>query len=110
MHLFELANPDPIITKLVAISDQLKSDIDSGKIDSDMSTEKLLNYFRKYDVALDKSDLYDMIKKPPLKGIITNIKDDKVIFKGHSEPPKPKPSENEKIVKQMAKKATKLPK
>ena len=48
-----------------------------------------------------------MIKKPPLKNIIHNIKDKKIIWKGYEEPRMPeKVSDN--IVKSMAKKASKL--
>ena len=107
MHLFELANPDPIITSLVAVSDQLKSDIDSGERDPKMSVDELLDYFQKYDLTLDRNDLYKMIKKPPLKSVISNIKGDEVVFKGHSEPEEPTDSQNQKIVKQMATNAAK---
>lgn len=106
MFLFELDN-DPFITKLVGVTSQLKGEIDSGKKKSDWTVEELLNYYRNFDIIVDKSDLYDMIKKPPLNKSIANIKGDKVIFKGQQEQVKAEPDENEKIVAQMAKSAMK---
>jgi hypothetical protein len=82
MRLFELAGPDPIVTRLVAITDQLKSELDSKKIDPQMSVDQLLKYLSDYDIVVDVSDLYNMIQKPPLKNIIDNIQGDQVIFKG----------------------------
>jgi len=82
MRLFELAGPDPIVTRLVAITDQLKSELDSKKIDPQMNVDQLLKYLSDYDIVVDVSDLYNMIQKPPLKNIIDNIQGDQVIFKG----------------------------
>jgi FMN-dependent NADH-azoreductase len=82
MRLFELAGPDPIVTRLVAITDQLKSELDSKNIDPQMSVDQLLKYLSDYDIVVDVSDLYNMIQKPPLKNIIDNIQGDQVIFKG----------------------------
>jgi hypothetical protein len=48
-----------------------------------------------------------MIKKPPLKDVITNIQGDKVIFKGAEEPVAPDQDTNQKVVKSMADKAMK---
>ena len=48
-----------------------------------------------------------MIKKLPLKSLISNIKGDEVVFRGHSEPEEPTDSQNQKIVKQMATNAAK---
>lgn len=106
MRLFEFA--DPIITKLVAVSDQLKTDLTQDQTKSDMSVEELLDYLQKYDITIDKMDLFNMIKKPPLKNIIQNIQGDKVIFKGFQEPEAPD-DQQQKVVQQMAKKAVDLP-
>lgn len=108
MRLFELSQPNPLITKLVAISDQLKTDIDNGEIDPKMSVDELLEYFRNYDITLDVTDLYDMIKKQPLKKLISNIQGQDVIFKGLSQPESPdQTDQNQKIVQQMAQSAMK---
>jgi hypothetical protein len=107
MFLSEIAEPDPKITRLVTIVNQLKTDVDNGKMKSDWTVDQLLNYFRKYDIIIDKNDLYKMIKKPPLKNAISNIQGDKVVFKGQEgEIPdieSTTPDDQKKIVAQMAK-------
>jgi hypothetical protein len=107
MFLSEIAEPSPKITRLVTVVDQLKTDLDTGKIKSEWTVDQLLNYFRKYDIIIDKTDLYKMIKKPPLKNVISNIQGDKIVFKGQAgktpvvEPTTP--DDQKKIVAQMAK-------
>jgi hypothetical protein len=106
MRLFELAGPDPIVTRLVAITDQLKSELDSKNIDPQMSVDQLLKYLSDYDIVVDVSDLYNMIQKPPLKNIIDNIQGDQVIFKGHDETqPAPDQTQSQQVVGQMAQSA-----
>jgi hypothetical protein len=110
MRLFELAE-NPIVTKLVAITDQLKTDLEQENILPNMSTEDFLQYLQEYDINVDINDLYNMVKKPPLDKLISNIKDGEVIFKGFSEETNPEQDKdkNEKIVQKMAKSAqTKL--
>jgi hypothetical protein len=106
MRLFEFAG-SPLLVKLVATTSQLKSEIDSGKAQSDWTVPELLQYYRDNDIVIDKSDLYTMIKKPPLNQSIENIQGDKVIFKGQTPEQEAGPDENQKIVQQMAKNATK---
>lgn len=106
MRLFELDPIDPFITKLVTVSDQLQTDLEDGKKDPSMTVDELLNYFQQYDIVLDKQDLYNMIKKPPLKKLISNIKGDEVVFKGFGTPDTPE-DEKKKVVKSMADKAAK---
>lgn len=108
MRLFELASPDPLITRLVAISDQLKTDLERGEIDPNMSTDELLSYLANYDIVVDIKDLYNMIQKPPLNNVISNIQGDVVVFKGHDEGTGEQPEDqNQKVVKQMAQRAIK---
>lgn len=108
MRLFEFDQPDPLVTKLIAVSDQLHTDLDDEKTQANMTVDKLLQYFQKYDIVLDQSDLYNMIKKPPLKNLISNIEGDKVIFKGFGEPEgEDRPDEKRKMIKAMAAKAAK---
>ena len=104
MRLYEFA--DPMITKLVAIADQLKSDLEQGEADPNMSVPDFLQYLKKYDIIYDKTDLYDMIKKLPLKNLISNIQGDKIVFKGFGTPEAPPEDESQGIVAGMAKKAT----
>ena len=109
MLLYEFASPDPLTVKLVAVSNQLKADIEQGKQPKDWTVDGLLDYFRQNDILLSKSDLYNMIKKPPLNQVIANIKGDDVIFKGQGNDldVDTDQSQNDKVVDQMAKKAMK---
>lgn len=103
MRLYEFA--DPMITKLVAITDQLKSDLEKGEADPNMSVPDFLQYLKKYDIIYDKTDLYDMIKTLPLKNLISNIQGDNIVFKGFGTPEAPPEDESQSIVAGMAKKA-----
>lgn len=109
MRLFELDDTKSMATTIVAISDQLKSDLDRNKIDTkDYTLDKLLSYFHKYDVIIGKDDLFNMIKKDPLKGVISNIQGQKVVFKGHEEEKvSAKPEKEKETVSKMAHKAMK---
>ncbi len=108
MRFTEFAEPNPLVPKIIAVSDQLKSDMESGQIDSNMSVDELLGYFQQYDVVLDKAGLINMVKNPPLKNIISNIKGDQVVFKGFDDMDQPTDDgENQKIVKSMAQSALK---
>lgn len=110
MRLFELDDTKAMATTIVTISDQLKSDINRGKINpKNWNLDKLLDYFHKYNVLIGKEDLFSMIKKDPLKKVIKNIQGNKVVFVGHDEEKVDTggPEKSEKIVKDMAKKAMK---
>lgn len=82
MRLYEFDPANSLIPKIVAVSDQLKTDLSDEQLQSGMSVDELLTYFQKYDIVLDKMDLINMIKKPPLKNMIGNIQGDHVVFKG----------------------------
>ena len=105
MRLYEFAGPDPMATRLVAVADQLKSDLEKGEADPNMSLPDFLQYLKKFDIILDKTDLYDMIKQLPLKNLITNIQGDRIVFKGFGTPEAPPEDESKKIVAGMAKQA-----
>jgi len=107
MRLFELENGFDDAT-LVAVVDQLKTDLEDGKLNFGMTTDQLLDYFQDYDIILDVTDLYNMIQVPPLDKVIDNIQGDEVVFKGQNDSENPdQESEQEKTVAQMAKKAMK---
>lgn len=107
MRLYEFA--DPIVTRLVAITDQLKTDLETNEVGPEMTTDQLLDYFAKYDIVVDVTDLYNMIQKPPLKNVISNIQGDNVVFKGYETPNEVEPqNDSDKVVAQMANKANKL--
>ena len=110
MRLYEFASNDKLlVTKIAALSDQLHNDIKNGRITPNFTTDMLLDYFRKYNVVLDKKDLYNMILTYPLKNIISNIQGDQVIFKGMPQQPaapdSPPPEQSKEIVSKMAHKA-----
>jgi|694.fasta_scaffold02599_27 hypothetical protein len=107
MRIFELDQIDPRATALAAVTDQLKSDLDAGDISPEMSLEELLKYLRKYDISLSNQDLYNMIKRPPLNKLISNIKGDQVIFKGYDLGVSAPVDQQKKVVQQMAKRAIK---
>ena len=108
MFLFELDGADPLSTKLIVLSNQLKADIENGEIDpSSYTTDEFLQYLQDNgDIVLDVTDLYDMIKNPPLNTIISNIQGDKVVFKGHDDTqPSPDETQSQQVVGQMAQNA-----
>lgn len=109
MRLFEFQLDDPLRVKLVAASNQLKSKMEETNANEPMSTNAFLSLLQdKYDITIDKSDIYDMIKKDPLKNIIDSIEDDKIVFKGMKRAKSEVPNDNsEQIVAKMAKRAMK---
>jgi hypothetical protein len=105
---FDRDQDSAMVSQIVALSNQLQQDVESGEVDADNYTvDQLLDYFQQYDVILDVNDLYNMVRVPPLKGIITNIQGDKVVFKGHqgATAEKPEGGDSDKTVQQMAKRA-----
>lgn len=111
MFLFEFDQDSALVTKIVALTGQLKQDLEDGKIGDDFTLDQLLDYFQRYDVILDANDLYNMIKVPPLKTVIKNIQGDDVVFVGQSEssPKYDAPASDDKeTVAKMAKRAMKI--
>ena len=82
MRLYEFDEASVKISKIVALANQLKTDLESGKISPGYTVDNLLRYFYMYDVILDRKDLYSMIQTPPMREVISNIQGDEVIFKG----------------------------
>lgn len=108
MRLFEFDNNDPLRVKLTAVTSQLQSDLKNANSEDPMSTNAFLNLLRKNDIVIDKTDIYDIIKKEPLVHFIKDIEDDNVIFKGQVLAKQPiDTDDSEKIVAQMAKKQLK---
>ena len=108
MRLYEFAG-SPLLIRLVATTSQLKSEIDSGEVHSDWTVPELLQYYRDNDIVIDKDDLYNMIKNPPLNQSIENIQGENVIFKGQTPEQELEPDENKKVVAQMAQNAMQTP-
>ena len=108
MLLYEFTGINDLASQLVATTSQLKAGIDSGQEKTKWTVDELLHYLKGNDIQIDKSDLYNMIKKPPLKNIIDNIQGDTVIFKGQESPDAPTDiDQNKKIVSTMAHNAAK---
>lgn len=112
MYLFELDQEKALVSKIVALTNQIETDIEGKKINADDYTvDELLDYFQKYDVILDVNDLYNMIKVPPLNTLIKNIQGDKIVFKGYEGKKKEteySPEKSKEVVKKMAKSAIKI--
>lgn len=108
MRLYEFDEAGAKIARIVALANQLKKDVDTGKVTPDFTVDDLLQYFYAYDVILDKRDLYSMIQTPPMKEVIANIQGDQVVFKGHQSEPDEMPNDkNKEVVAKMAKSAMK---
>lgn len=108
MFLFEFDQDSALVSKIVALTNQLEQDLDDGRIGTDYTVDQLLDYFQNYDVILDVQDLYNMIKVPPLKTVIKNIQGDKVVFVGQEETKKKydtSAGDDKKTVATMAKRA-----
>lgn len=104
MRLFEFSDADPLRVKLVAVANQLSTSTEP------MSTDEFLTVLNKNGIALDKADLFDIVKKDPLVNIISDVNDNQVTFKGQEndiEGQEQGPDENEKIRQQMASKQVK---
>jgi len=90
---------------------QLKGKMeDSGE---PMPIDNFLDMLSNSGISVDKSDIYDLIKKEPLSNIISAIEADRVIFKGQQpeldQDGDEGPGEFEKTRQQMAsKQASKL--
>jgi len=103
----DLETGSSLVTKIVAVTNQLKQDVEDGNIPETYSVDDLLDYFRSYDVILDVTDLYNMIKTQPLKDVIQNIQGDDVVFKGQETDLEQPEDESKKVVAQMAQSAMK---
>lgn len=105
MRLYEFT--DPLIPRLIAVAGQLQSDLETQEVDGQMTVDQLLQYLSQYDIVVDVTDLYNMIKNPPLNKVISNIQGDQVIFKGQEEGTgvSSDQTQNQQVVAQMADKA-----
>lgn len=110
MYLYELEN-DPKLIKLIAATDQLRMALEKNEITQNWSLDKLMTYFRKFNIVLSPNDLYSMVQTKPLKNVVSNIEGDQVIFKG-LEPATPSvesppPEQSKEVVAKMAQSAMK---
>ena len=69
-----------------------------------MTTQAFIDFLDRNDIQVEKSDLYDMVKKEPLSNIVQNVNGNEVIFKGQtSDNEVNSPDENKKTREKMAK-------
>ena len=104
MFLFELDSPDPDTVRLVAVINQLKDSIDQGQEKSDWTEEEFLSYLSDFGLNLSVDSLYDMIKKPPLNKVISNIQAGNIVFVGQGSGVQPNqdPQQSQQVVNNMA--------
>ena len=114
MRLNEFVEPaedKALAASIIAVSNHLQQQVETGEIDPDNYTvDDLLDLFQSQDIVIDVQDLYTMIDKPLLKGIISNIQGDKVVFKGDepvSMDSNEQPDDSQKVVANMANSAMK---
>ena len=114
MRLNEFVEPaedKALAASIIAVSNHLQQQVETGEINPDNYTvDDLLDLFQSQDIILDVQDLYTMLDKPSLKGIISNIEGDKVVFKGEepiSMDSDEQPDDSQKVVANMANSAMK---
>ena len=114
MRLNEFVEPaedKALAASIIAVSNHLQQQVETGEINPDNYTvDDLLDLFQSQDIILDVQDLYTMLDKPLLKGIISNIQGDKVVFKGDepvSMDSNEQPDDSQKVVANMANSAMK---
>ena len=114
MRLNEFVEPaedKALAASILAVSNHLQQQVETGEINPDNYTvDDLLDLFQSQDIILDVQDLYTMLDKPLLKGIISNIEGDKVVFKGEepiSMDSDEQPDDSQKVVANMANSAMK---
>lgn len=109
MRLFEFEDDDSLRVQLAGIVSQLRSRAKDTNFDKPYSLTALKNKLGDANINLDDEELRDMLEEPPLKNLISNIKGDKVFFKGMGNDPAQDqgPDEMEKTLDKMSKKATK---
>lgn len=108
MYLYEFN--DPKLDTLIAATDQLRLDLEQGKITQNWTLDQLLQFFRKHKIVLAPKDIYNMVQQKPLKNVISNVQGDEVVFKGLEAPKQPEappPEQSKEIVDKMAHKAIK---
>lgn len=101
---------DNLKVRLTGIIGQVHSRIKDEGYKKEFSLESLLNILNSKDINIDRNDFIDMIQNEPLKNMISNVKGDRVIFKGESdsdtdaEAPDRSTDTLEKMAKRAAKK------
>lgn len=110
MRLYEFVDDNPLRVKLVALTDQLKDRFMELDPNEPIKVDDFLEYLRRHDIVIDKSDFYNIVKKEPLVNMIRNVKGQDIYFKGQTIDDQPlNAPDASKIVKSMANKQANKP-
>ena len=116
MKLFELFEADDfdqndaLRIATTAVLSQIKSDIEDNDYKGKFTVKALLNKLSDNGVKISHSQLLDLVKEEPWSNLISNVKGDKVMFKGDpdehsgSEEPDDTSGTMDKMAKRAAKK------
>ena len=85
MKLYEFDDNNHDAIMLTGIVSQILSRINDTGFKKEYSLDSLLNTFADKGYDIDREEFLDMIKNPPLKNLISNVKGDNVVFKGEEE-------------------------
>lgn len=115
MKLFELfeaedfEQDDPLRVATTAVLSQIKSDIEDSAYKGKFTVKALLNKLSNNGVKISHAQLLELVKEEPWSNLISNVKGDKVMFKGDpdensgSEEPDDTSSTMDKMAKRAAK-------
>jgi hypothetical protein len=105
LHEFVENNEDMVL--LTGIVSQIFNRIKDTGFNKEYSLKSLLDTLSDRGLDLDREEFEKMIKHQPLKHLISNIKGDKIIFKGKSETDTDAmdPDETTSTLEKMAKRA-----
>ena len=99
---------DPTSQRLAALTQFLLGRSEDTAAQKKISTDAFVKLAGNMGISLTKSQLIDMVQKPPLNNLIANVEDDEIIFKGADTVPDTMTVDQaRKTVDSMAKRATK---
>jgi hypothetical protein len=112
VRLYEFAEDNTLPTKLTAIVSQIHGRVDDTGTKKPYSLKSLLNVLSKNGITVSSEQFKEMVKNPPLENLISNVKGDDVIFRGHghnasSDSEAEEPEQSTKTLKRMARRAEK---
>jgi hypothetical protein len=108
LYEFDAADHDMIV--LTGVVSQLYNRIKDTGFDKEYSLRALLSKLSERGLDIDREEFIDMIKNPPLKNLISDIRGNKVIFKGQSDSTDSEieaPDASTDTLEKMAKRASK---
>ena len=113
LELFEapdFEDDDPLRVATTAVLSQIKSDIEDSAYKGKFTVKALLKKLADNGVKMTHAQLIELVKEEPWSNLISNIKGDKVMFKGEpdehsgSEEPDDTSSTMDRMAKRAAKK------